>query len=175
MGRRRHERGHQIAALELPPTRLGLQQHPAGCGSTSRARAQRQHRHRRAHLVDAHRARLRDGVNQPVLPAQAGHAGHGVDGDVLVAVVNKHGHDEVGCLRARRSRRGGPCMRAQAAGSAVPARTCHAPHLAALVQRCDRAPRQPSVSYRDGTAQECVNRGCSIERHSTHPGARRSR
>jgi hypothetical protein len=48
------------------------------------------------HRVDTVRAGLCNLVQQAILPSEAVHTGHGVDGDVLLAVVHKDGEDEVG-------------------------------------------------------------------------------
>lgn len=48
-----------------------------------------------ARLIHAVAARLGHRVQQAVAPSQAEHPGHGVDGDVLLAVVHKDGQDEV--------------------------------------------------------------------------------
>jgi len=46
-------------------------------------------------LIHAVRTSLRDSVNQAIAPAKTGNARHGVNGNVLIAIVHENGKDEV--------------------------------------------------------------------------------
>jgi len=104
---------HRRVRLRPPGSRAATcHQARPGCGTSTRptarsgqaawpsaragARLGEQH-----DAVDAHGARLRDRVQQPVAPAQAVHAGHGRDRQVLLAVVDEHRQDEVGRRNVR--------------------------------------------------------------------------
>ena len=57
--------------------------------------AQQAHLGEQHDAVDAHRACLPDGVQQAMAPAQAVHARHRRDWQVLLAIVDEHRQDEV--------------------------------------------------------------------------------